>query len=59
MHHNGLVRRHEDGKTHIYFPLADKKETQNLLPGKMMHTLFNGYAGLLVMQLLGKHKPSH
>lgn len=59
MHDKGLVGRHDGGKTHIYFPLADKKETQNLLLGKMMNTLFDGSAGQLVMQALGQHKPSH
>lgn len=58
MHEKGLVGRDDAGKTHIYFPLADKKATQNLMLGKMMHTLFDGSASALVLQALGQHKPS-
>jgi predicted transcriptional regulator len=58
MYEKGLVDRDDSGKTHIYFPLANKEKTQKLMLGKMMHTLFDGSPAQLVLRALGESKPS-
>ena len=58
MHDKGLVGRDDSGKTHIYFALANKEKTQQLLLGKMMESLFDGSPSQLMLQALGGQKPS-
>ncbi len=54
----GLVGRDDSGKTHIYFPLADKEKTQLMMLNKMRDSLFNGSSAQMVIQALGNQKPS-
>jgi len=58
MNEKGLVGRDDSGKTHIYFPLADKEKTQLMMLNKMRDSLFNGSSAQMVMQALGNQKPS-
>lgn len=57
MYEKGLVTRDESGKTHIYFPLANKENTQKMLLGKLMNTLFDGSPSQLILRALGESKP--
>jgi BlaI family penicillinase repressor len=59
MHEKGLVSRNETAKTHIYMPNFDKEKAQEQYIGKMIKTLFSGSTSQLVMQALGKHKPTN
>jgi len=59
MHEKGLVSRNETAKTHIYAPNFAKEKAQEQYIGKMIKTLFSGSASQLVMQALGKHKPTN
>ena len=59
MHEKGLVSRNETAKTHIYKPNFDKEKAQEHYIGKMIKTLFSGSTSQLVMQALGKHKPTN
>jgi len=58
MHEKGLVTRNETAKTHIYTPSFVKEKAQEQYVGKMIKTLFSGSTSQLVMQALGKHKPT-
>ena len=58
MNEKGLVTRNETAKTHIYIPSLQKEKAQEQFLGKMIQTLFSGSTSQLVMQALGKHKPS-
>ena len=58
MHEKGLVTRNENAKTHIYTSNVDKEKAQEHYISKMIKTLFSGSSSQLVMQALGKHKPS-
>ncbi|MBN2348352.1 MAG: BlaI/MecI/CopY family transcriptional regulator [Bacteroidales bacterium] len=53
-----MVRRELDGKSHIYYPVLKKEETQNVLLDRFLETTFSGSASSLVLQLLGNHKAS-
>lgn len=53
-----IVRREPDGKKHVYIPVLQQEETQNLLIDKFLNTAFRGSASNLVMQILGNHKTS-
>jgi predicted transcriptional regulator len=59
MHEKGLVKRNEAAKTHIYTPNLSKDKAQEQYMSKMIKTLFSGSSSQLVLQALGKHKPSH
>ncbi len=58
MHEKGLVTRNETAKTHIYTPVFVKEKAQEQYVGKMIKTLFSGSTSQLVLQALGKHKPT-
>lgn len=58
MFEKGLVTRNESAKSHVYTAAVSREETQQLLVGKMISTLFAGSPGELVMQALGNHKAS-
>jgi predicted transcriptional regulator len=58
MYEKGLVKRDDSNKTHIYRAAISKNKTQQQILGKVIHTLFNGSAGSLVIQALGNHKPT-
>lgn len=58
MHEKGLVERDESSRTHIYWAAINKLNTQNFLLNKMIHGLFGGSSGQLIMQALGNHKVS-
>jgi predicted transcriptional regulator len=53
-----IVRRKLDGKKHVYIPVLQQEETQNLLIDKFLNTAFSGSASNLVLQVLGNHKTS-
>ena len=54
----GLVTRNVSAKTHIYTPTLKKEKAQEQFIGKMIQTLFNGSTSQLVLQALGRQKPS-
>ena len=58
MNEKGLVTRNVSSKTHIYTPTLQREKAQEHFVGKMIQTLFSGSTSQLVMQALGKHKPS-
>jgi predicted transcriptional regulator len=58
MHEKGLVTRNETSKTHIYTPNLSKDKAQEQYMSKMIKTLFSGSTSQLVLQALGKHKPT-
>ena len=58
MHEKGLVTRNETAKTHIYTPSFARDKAQEQYLGKMIRTLFGGSTSQLVLQALGKHKPT-
>jgi BlaI family transcriptional regulator, penicillinase repressor len=53
MTEKGLLGRKKDGKSHIYYPLIQKGDTQTSLLEKFIATAFGGSRSKLVMQLLG------
>lgn len=53
-----ILRRETDGKSHLYFPILEKKRTQGKLLDTFLDTTFGGSAATLVMQALGNHKAS-
>lgn len=59
MHEKGLVARNESAKTHIYTPSFAREKAQEQYIGKMIRTLFSGSTSQLVLQALGKHKPTN
>jgi predicted transcriptional regulator len=58
MFEKGLVTRDDSSKTHIYAPAVSREKTQQVMVGKMIHTLFSGSSSELVMQALGNHRAS-
>lgn len=58
MNEKGLVTRNVSAKTHIYTPTLKREKAQEHFVGKIIQTLFSGSTSQLVMQALGKHKPS-
>jgi len=58
MFEKGLVTRDDSSKTHIYSPAVSREKTQQVMVGKMIHTLFSGSSSELVMQALGNHRAS-
>ena len=43
MTEKGMLKREEKGRSHIYFPLIKKKDTQNLLLDKFLNKTFEGF----------------
>ena len=58
MHEKGLLDREKSGRSHIYKPVPQKDETQNVLLEKILETAFAGSASKLIMQALGRSKTS-
>jgi len=58
MYEKGLLSREKSGRSHIYKPVPQKDETQNVLLEKILETAFAGSASKLVMQALGRSKTS-
>ncbi|QEC51220.1 putative transcriptional regulator [Anseongella ginsenosidimutans] len=56
MYAKEMLSRREEGRTHIYTPLAEEQETRQHLLEKFMETSFRGSAASLVMQALGNGK---
>jgi predicted transcriptional regulator len=54
----GILSREPDGKSHLYYPLLEKRKTQGKLIDTLLDTAFGGSAASLVMQALGNHKAS-
>jgi len=58
MYEKGLLDRKKSGRSHIYKPVPQKDETQNVLLEKILETAFAGSASKLIMQALGRSKTS-
>ncbi len=58
MNEKKILEREKSGRSHIYKPVSQKDETQNLLLEKVLETAFGGSASKLVMQALGRTKTS-
>ena len=58
MYEKGLVRRTEDGRTHIYTAVVSEQDTQSLLLQQFVDSAFRGSAMKMVMQALGNHDAS-
>ncbi|MCX8020230.1 MAG: BlaI/MecI/CopY family transcriptional regulator [Chitinophagaceae bacterium] len=56
MYEKGLVSRDESSRTHIYSPAVSKEKVQQSLLDRLIHTLFGGSPGELVLQVLGHQK---
>lgn len=54
----GLVSREREGKTHLYTAIAKENDTQKELLDKFIDKVFQGSASKLMMQALGRKKPS-
>lgn len=53
MTEKGLLGRHKDGKSHVYFPLIDESDTKSHLLDKIIQSTFGGSTSGLLMQLFG------
>ena len=53
-----IVRRELEGRSHVYIPVLQQKETQRFLLDKFLESTFGGSASALVMQVLGNNKTS-
>lgn len=58
MNEKKILEREKLGRSHIYKPVSQKDETQNLLLEKVLETAFGGSASKLVMQALGRTNTS-
>jgi predicted transcriptional regulator len=58
MNEKGLVTRNISSKTHIYTPTLKREKAQEQFVGKLIQTLFSGSTSQLVLQALGRQKPS-
>lgn len=58
MNEKKILEREKSGRSHIYKPVSQKDETQNLLLEKVLETAFGGSASKLVMQALGRTNTS-
>ncbi|HEX2963388.1 MAG TPA: BlaI/MecI/CopY family transcriptional regulator [Ignavibacteriales bacterium] len=56
MAEKGILMRDTEGKSHIYSPAFEEKETQKVLLNKFLDAAFGGSAMKLAMQLLGNRK---
>ena len=52
MAEKGLLERDTSQRTHVYFPLVSREQTQQHFLGKMIHGLFKGSASRLVIGAL-------
>ena len=58
MYKKRLLDRERSDRSHIYKPVPQKDETQNVLLEKILETAFAGSASKLVMQAIGRSKTS-
>ena len=58
MYKKRLLNRERSGRSHIYKPVPQKDETQNVLLEKILETAFAGSASKLVMHALGRSETS-
>lgn len=58
MHEKGMLSREQEGRTHVYTPLLNEKETQGKLIDRLLETAFGGSASKMIMQALGNHDSS-
>jgi BlaI family transcriptional regulator, penicillinase repressor len=55
----GLLSRDTSSRQHIYFPLVNREECQQVFINKMVDGLFNGSAGRMVMGALDNKRLSN
>lgn len=53
----GLLKRTEDGKTHLYTAIIKAPEMRQSLFSRLLNGVFNGSAHELLMHALGQSKP--
>lgn len=53
-----LLKREEDGRSHVYTPAWKKEDSQKQLLDRVMETAFGGSAAELVLHALGNSKTS-
>ncbi|AWW31450.1 BlaI/MecI/CopY family transcriptional regulator [Echinicola strongylocentroti] len=58
MYAKHLLKRTEQGRSHIYTPAITQSETQNSLLSSFMAATFGGSTKKLVMKALGQSNPS-
>ncbi|GAB3656873.1 penicillinase repressor BlaI [Echinicola sediminis] len=58
MHSKGLLKRTEQGRSHLYMPAISEKEAQTSLLNNFLATTFGGSAKKLVLRALGQSNPS-
>jgi predicted transcriptional regulator len=58
MHENGLLKREESARSHVYAPAITKEEAQARFAGELMHRVFEGSAQSLVMGALTAQRAS-
>lgn len=58
MAEKGLLKRDESNMKHVYRPAEKEEKTKGQLAEKFVDSLFGGSPARLMMQLLGKKKPS-
>ena len=54
----GLVKRDTSARTHIYEAVLNERTAQQAMLDSLLDRAFSGSASNLVMQTLGRHKPS-
>ncbi|HUX83707.1 MAG TPA: BlaI/MecI/CopY family transcriptional regulator [Chitinophagaceae bacterium] len=54
----GILSRDVSGRNHVYTPTVSKDHTQQQMVDRMISTVFNGSPFMLVMQALGRKRPS-
>ncbi len=54
----GILTRDVSGRNHVYTPTLSRDRTQQQMVDKMISTVFNGSPFMLVMQALGRQRPS-
>lgn len=54
----GLVRRDDEGRSHVYRAAVREQATQGLLLDRFVETTFGGSALKLVLQALGHRRPA-
>jgi BlaI family transcriptional regulator, penicillinase repressor len=58
MYEKGILKRDAHSRSHLYSPVIEENETQKVLLGRFLDTVFGGSALKLVMQALGNHNAS-
>ena len=58
MHEKGILDRRQDGKSHIYFPVVQRKNVEEKILDKILNSVYKGSTFNLVMSALGNHNAS-